>query len=287
VIRQRRLLAVFAHADDETLLAGAVLARYAAEGVEVRLLVAAPGGDEDEDRLALAAKALGIALVSGLRYEPSPMWPQPAAVPPRDAAPAEGGPPVVTSAPLKESAPMLGEALLEDIAARIAGRIDDFAPQAVLTHSPYGEYGHPDHIAVHRATVAAFHARPRGEARLYCLAYPLPLVRLNHWLMRLSGKEISRAGPRGTVDIRAAVRAAPRKSGVIDVRAHVAARTRAAAAYAGLIAAGPFPLRMLERSPQWVQRRFFGRAAVTRLIPPSSAKLTGLFESEVVQEVSC
>jgi hypothetical protein len=96
--------------------------------------------------------------------------------------------------------------------------------------------------------------------------------------MRLSGRDTSRAGPLGTVDIRAAVRAAPRKTGVIDVTAHVAARRRAAEAYAGIIAAGPFPLRMLERSPQWLQRRFFGRAAVTRLIPPASGKLTDLFE---------
>lgn len=272
---QRRLLAVFAHADDETLLAGALLARYAAEGVEVRLLVAAPGGDESEERLGRAANAIGVALVSGLRYEPSPMWPQTAASPSRVAAPQS---PLVTSAPLRESAPMLGEALMEDLAARIAGRIDDFAPQAVLTHSPYGEYGHPDHITVHQATVRGFAAVPRPGAGLFCMAYPLPLVRLNHWLMRLSGKDTRRAGPLGTVDIRAAVQAAPRKDGVIDVRAYVAARRRAAAAYAGLIAAGPFPLRALERSPLWFQRRFFGNAAVTRLIPTSSGALTGLFE---------
>lgn len=274
MIRQRRLLAIFAHADDETLLAGAILARYAAEGVEVRLLVAAPGGDESEERLTRAAKVLGISLVSSLRYEPSPMWPPHAAGITHGTRPAS---PLVTSAPLEESAPTLGEALLEDLAARIAGRIDDFAPQAVLTHAPYGEYGHPDHITVHRATVRGFTAAPRPGASLYCMAYPLPLVRLNGWLMRLSGRATRRAGPLGTVDIRAAVRAAPRKTGVIDVTAHVATRRRAAAAYAGLIATGPFPLRMLERSPQWLQRRFFGRAAVTRLIPPSSGKLTDLF----------
>ena len=32
----------------------------------------------------------------------------------------------------------------------------DLKPQVVVTFNKYGGYGHPDHIAIQRATVAAF-----------------------------------------------------------------------------------------------------------------------------------
>ncbi|MBM4464793.1 MAG: PIG-L family deacetylase, partial [Chloroflexi bacterium] len=42
-MNKRRLLAVFAHPDDESFAVGGTLARYAAEGVEVSLLCATRG----------------------------------------------------------------------------------------------------------------------------------------------------------------------------------------------------------------------------------------------------
>ncbi len=269
----RRLLAVFAHADDETLLAGTVLARYAAEGAEVRLVCAAPGDEEQEERLTKAAALLGISLVTSLRYEPSPMWPASG----RRSEASAGGAPIVASGPRQTEAPMLARAPLADLAGRIAGRLDEFLPHAVLTHSPYGEYGHPDHMLVHRAALAAFSQRDRPESRLYCLVYPLLLVRLNERLMRLSGRDTRRMGPDGTFDLMAAVKAAPRKTGVIDVRAYVPARQKAAQVYEQVIGAGPLPLKMIERSPLWIRRKFFGRAAVTRLAPPTQGFDEDLF----------
>ena len=46
----RRILGVFAHPDDETLLAGALLARYTAIGVDTGVLCAAPGDDKSETK---------------------------------------------------------------------------------------------------------------------------------------------------------------------------------------------------------------------------------------------
>jgi LmbE family N-acetylglucosaminyl deacetylase len=268
----RRLLAIFAHADDETLLAGALLARYAGEGAEVRLICAAPGDEEQEQRLTRAAGVLGISDVSSLRYDPSPMWPAGG----RSPKTVLGGAPLVASEPVESVAPLLTRAPAGDLVTRMAGRLDDFMPEAVLTHSPYGDYGHPDHIIVHRAVVEAFRVAPRPGARLYCLAYPLPLVRLNEMLMRLSGRDTRRMGPDGTVDLHEAVRAAPAKTCVVDVTGYVAVRQKAAAVYNEVIASGPLPLRMIERSPVWFRKRFFGRAAVTRLIPPPQGREAGL-----------
>ena len=71
----RRVLGVFAHPDDETLLAGALLAMFAASGAETGVLCAAPGDDQSKQNLADACRVLGVSSVSTLRYHGSPMWP--------------------------------------------------------------------------------------------------------------------------------------------------------------------------------------------------------------------
>jgi len=46
----------------------------------------------------------------------------------------------------------------EDVVARLVHIIRNLKPQVVITFDPDGGYGHPDHIAIHKHTVAAFHA---------------------------------------------------------------------------------------------------------------------------------
>lgn len=134
------LLAVFAHPDDETLAAGGLLARAAASGVATHLVVATAGerGWKGSPRprpeeiarwrdaeLHAAAGILGVRTVRIL------------GVP--DGA-VEGAPP-------------------EPIVRRLATRIRELRPWAVLTFGPDGITGHPDHVAVSRlATTAAWAA---------------------------------------------------------------------------------------------------------------------------------
>lgn len=260
-----RVLAVFAHADDETLLSGALLARLASDGAEVRLVCAAPGDEASSERLDRACAALGVASVSSLRYSPSPMWPT--------GDSSAGGPRwEVKSGPRQEVVPMLAAAPPGELAARIEGRIDDFRPSLVVTHSSYGEYGHADHVHVHRATLAAFDSRPRPGSRLWTLAYPLPLVRLNLLAMRLTGHDPAHAGPEGNIDLGEAVRNALPKSFAVDVRDSVQLRRQAAAHYAPVIRSGPPHLRALEAMPVWAQRLIFRRAAVTEVRGPGAGR---------------
>lgn len=135
---EMRLLAVFAHPDDESLGNGGALAKYAREGVQIDLLTATRGelgwfgAPEDnpgpealgrirESELRDAARVIGIRDVAFLDY--------------RD-----------------------GDLENEDqrvLVARIADHIRRVRPQVVLTFDPYGLYGHPDHIAISAATTAA------------------------------------------------------------------------------------------------------------------------------------
>jgi LmbE family N-acetylglucosaminyl deacetylase len=133
-----RLLAIFPHPDDETLGMGSTLARYAAEGVETYLVCATRGergwfdsegpdpGFEGvarirEAELRCAAEHLGLREVSFLDY-------------------IDGD---------------VDQANPQTIIAEIAMHIRRIEPQVVVTFSPDGAYGHPDHIALSQFTSAA------------------------------------------------------------------------------------------------------------------------------------
>lgn len=147
-----RLLAVLAHPDDESMGVGGVIAKYAADGVEVSLVVATrgqrgrfhghPQGDARhpgpdtlaklrEQELQAAAAVLGIRDVTLLDYE--------------DQA--------------------LDRAEPADAIGRIAHHIRRLRPQVVVTFGPDGTYGHPDHIAISQLTGGAIVAAARDDAR--------------------------------------------------------------------------------------------------------------------------
>jgi LmbE family N-acetylglucosaminyl deacetylase len=133
-----KLLAVFPHPDDETLGLGSTLARYSAEDVETHLLCATrgergwfdsegpdPGFEEvariREAELRCAAEHLGLQEVYFLDY---------------------------IDGDVDQTNPQV-------IIARITTHIRRLQPQVVVTFSPDGAYGHPDHIALSQFTSGA------------------------------------------------------------------------------------------------------------------------------------
>ena len=242
-----RVLGVFAHPDDETLLAGALLASYAANGSHVGVLCAAPGDDQSQQKLADACRALGVADVAALRYHGSPMWPE--------------------TRPESGTSLSLAKAHIDDVAARIAGHIAAFEPDTVITHSPYGDYGHVDHAAVCSATIRAVAQADTGSTYLYCLDWPRLLVRLNLRLMRLARRDVTRMGPSGEFNLEQAVRGAPPATESVDVSAFLETRKAASRAYSDQISVGPLPLRALEYAPVLLQRPFLGRMRLAQVYP--------------------
>jgi LmbE family N-acetylglucosaminyl deacetylase len=148
----RRLLAVLAHPDDESFGPGGTLALYASRGIDVHLICATSGeagdvlpellqGYDQVKQLRLAelecaTAILGLADVHLLGYRDSGM----------PGSPDNRHPNALAAAPLDE------------VAAKITALIRRIRPQVILTFDPQGGYKHPDHIAVHRATVEAFYA---------------------------------------------------------------------------------------------------------------------------------
>ncbi|MCQ6245669.1 PIG-L family deacetylase [Streptomyces samsunensis] len=130
------LLAVFAHPDDESLSAGGVLARHAADGARTAVVTATWA--EDTRRAAELADALHI-LGAG---EPRMLGYADARVP--QSAP---GSVRFRDAPLDESV------------RRLVTHIREVRPEIVVTHDAYGGLtGHPDHVHTHRVTTLAVEA---------------------------------------------------------------------------------------------------------------------------------
>ncbi len=148
----QRLLALYAHPDDESFGIGGTLARYAAQGVSVTLVCATRGeagqiadpslatpetlGAVREQELRCACRELGVEQLIFLDYRDSGMA----------GSPDNQHPRAFMNAPAEEVVP------------RLVGIIRKVQPDVVVTFEPNGGYGHPDHKAIHRHGVAAFHA---------------------------------------------------------------------------------------------------------------------------------
>jgi len=145
-----RLLACFAHPDDEAFPVGGVLAQNVAEGRHVRLVTTTLGEEGDirqegaatretlgevrRIELSCAVQALRLESHALLEYRDSGMagWE------------ANNHPRAYIKAPEDE------------VVDRFVREIREFRPQVVLTFEPGGLYGHPDHIAVSKHATKAF-----------------------------------------------------------------------------------------------------------------------------------
>ena len=153
----RRILAIYGHPDDEGQVTGS-LARFIAAGDSVTLVCATRGevGEISDPALSTpetlwytrelelraAMAQIGLRDVRFLPYRDSGM----------------------AGTPENDDPRALHQAPASDVVAAIVAILRDVRPHLVFTWDPTGGYGHPDHLAVHRHTVAAFDACANAEA---------------------------------------------------------------------------------------------------------------------------
>lgn len=257
----KTLLAIFAHPDDETFGPGGTLAKYAAEGVAVHLVCATRGevGESDlddlgdcedlacqrEQELHCAADVLGLTEVHFLGYQDSGM----------------------AGSPANEHPRALVQADPDVLAEQVADFMRRLQPQVVLTFDPYGAYGHPDHIAIYRATVAAYERLPEGERpqKLYFTAIMQTLLKWTVWIMPLFGFDPKAVGKNKDIDLRAALDHTLPITTKIDVGPYYDAKRQAAACHRSQLS-GPGPF--WDRLPQWLVRRAQSTETFHRASPP-------------------
>ena len=227
-----------AHPDDESILTGGTIARLADHGHRVIVVYATNGehgevpadlaeGETVADRrraeAARSAEILGAQRVAWLGYADSGMtgWAQNSA----DGA--------FATAPVDEAA------------ARLALILGEESADVLVAYDWHGNYGHPDHIAVHRVGHRA--AELAGTPRL------LEATVNRDWIARMSGrmKELNPDGEEFDID-------APADDGnpmgepesaiawMVDVGAYAARKRASIAAHASQVSDASFFLQMGE-----------------------------------------
>jgi LmbE family N-acetylglucosaminyl deacetylase len=279
---RRTLLAVFAHPDDESFGPGGTLARYAAEGVAVHLVCATRGeaGEADPSllegyeslaqrrtaELECAARVLGLAGVYFLGYRDSGMV----------GTADNSHPNALVNAPVAE------------VAEKVTAYIRRLQPQVVITSDPHGGYGHLDHIAIHRATVAAFHAAgdptaypeqfaagltPWSPQKLYYTTFNRRWLRFLVRILPLFRVDPTALGENRDINLKEIAEIQQPVTTWIDVRAYLEVKQRAGACHS--TQAGPSS--MLSRLPGWLVRWVMGTETFYRAYPEGATRETDLF----------
>ncbi len=259
------VVAFHAHPDDEALLTGGTLARAAAEGHRVVLVVATDGGagassarirrqgalgERRRTELAQAARALGVARIVWLGFDDS------------------GSPEAPSGAPRA-----FATADLDEAARALAGVLTEERADLMLGYDAAGGYGHPDHVAVHRVgrRAAELTITPLLEATVDRDA----LLRALAWLHRLPGVPSDFHPDR----FRAAYTERAQLTHRIDVRRYADQKRAAMAAHASQAEgdADIRTLRLLLRLPRPVFRGVLGVEWYMQVGQPSGVAYDDIF----------
>lgn len=259
------LVLFHAHPDDEAIATGGTMARAAAEGHRVVLVCATRGelgevapdvlapGETLADRRAreveTAAGILGCARVAFLGYHDSGMA----------GEPTNDGPDAFAAADVEEAA------------ARLAAILREEDAEVLTIYDENGNYGHPDHVQVHRVGVRA--GELAGTPRVYEATinrdYLLALMAERATEM----SEIPDAPDPEEMDMGMPASVI---TTTIDVRDHIERKRAAMAAHASQITAESFFLQLPDEAflaafgQEWFIRRGPARAAVEDTLFPDA-----------------
>lgn len=266
----RRMLVAFAHPDDESFGPSGTIVHYARQGVAVHYVCGTRGeagyvdpgllemlGSVSELRtreLMCAAGYLELTAVHFLGYHDSGM----------------------ENAPENHNPDCLFQAPLEEVTEKVTRLIRTIRPQVVVTFDPQGGYFHPDHIKMHLAATAAFHAAgdsarfpghsntglsPHQPQKLYYTAFPRTFLRWMVRLMPLFGRDPGAWGRNKDIDLRRIAAVRQTSTTRIHVSPYYKVRLRAAGCHASQ-AAGHRGWRR-----QLVDRFLFRWDKYTRVVP--------------------
>ncbi|MCU0463697.1 MAG: PIG-L family deacetylase [Anaerolineae bacterium] len=263
-----RLLISYAHPDDESFGLGGLISKYVAAGVEVYYLCATNGdvgtvspellngyasvAELRLSELAAASEILGFKKVYTLGYKDSGMM----------GSNFNQDPACLWYA---------GQSKPAEVTRRVVEVIRDCKPHVVLTFNNYGGYGHPDHIAIQRATTEAFTlagdpAYVTGHEawqpqKLYYSSIAKWAVQIGVWRARMMGKNPRAMGRNADIDIQAILDHVEPVHTRVDIRDWFEAWDRASACHKSQLAGG---FRIV---PKWARPVLTPYQLFTRIHP--------------------
>lgn len=206
---KRRLLICFAHPDDESFGLGAAIGKWNDDDVDVYLICATNGDvgtipDSMKDKYATVAelrlseleccdKILNFKQIFRLGYRDSGMMGSETSKHP-------------------DSLWHQSETNPERVTRDVIKVMREIRPHVVVTFNKYGGYGHPDHIAIQRATVKAFDCvndpnydadglAPYLPQKLYYSAFPKITLQMRILNTYLKGQNPRQMGVNKDIDI--------------------------------------------------------------------------------------
>lgn len=159
-----RLLAVHAHPDDEASKGAAMMAFYAANGVEVMVATCTGGERGSVLNPAMESNAAAKRDLAGLRRHEMASAQDELGIQQRWLGFMDSGLPEGDPLP---DLPFGCFALepLQHAAAPLVKLVREFRPHVIISYDENGGYPHPDHIMAHKVAVEAFNAA--GDPQLY------------------------------------------------------------------------------------------------------------------------
>jgi LmbE family N-acetylglucosaminyl deacetylase len=276
-LEPRTLLGVFAHPDDETFGPGGTLAKYAAMGVNVHVIVGTDGdagsvettyqrgegrtlAQERQEELTHAALLLGVTTIWNLPYRDSGMR----------GSPDNNHPRALIQQPLPH------------LVAELVDYIRRMRPQVVMTHDPFGGYGHPDHIRLCEAMTAAFYEAgnpdysgqnpalaPYSPQKLYFRAYDRWMLRWAVRFMNLTGKNPRAVGRNQDINLEEISTWEVPIHTEIDILDYMDQKEMASRAHASQYGGGPSYMRIF---PEFIRRRIASKEQFSLAYPVPNGK---------------
>lgn len=270
----KRLLICYAHPDDESFGMGGTIAKLVDEGVEVYLICATNGdvgtipeemqGQYDTiaelrlSELDCASKKLGFTKVFTLGYKDSGMMGSETSEDPASLWWKWNNEP-------------------DGVTRRVVEVMRDVRPQVVVTFNRYGGYGHPDHIAIQRATCAAWEVindpnyvtdayAPYQPQKLYFTGLPKMLLRIGIWLTRLRRQDPRAVGVNKDIDLVKIMDHIEPTHAQVDLRNYLVAWDDANACHESQGGGRVF------RVPMWFRKQFMSKQRFTRVYPKPTAQ---------------
>jgi len=258
---------IHAHPDDEAILTGGTMAKMSSEGHRVVLVTATRGelgelpvgglsaGETLTDRrgteLDEACRILGVARQVYLGYLDSGMA----------GEPSNDRPDCFASADVDEAAQAL------------AAILDEEGADVVVTYDEHGGYGHPDHIQVHRVSMAAVDRA--GTPVVYIATMNRDFMSTLAERLAEVASESGWSPPDGTTDgLDTMGEPASRITTDVDVSAWVGLKREAMRAHGSQITEDSFFLSM----PDEVSAVVWGHEWFIRVRPPLAPAADGAVE---------
>ena len=264
-----RLLISYAHPDDESFGLGAAIPKWIDDGIDVYLLCATNGDvgtvpDELQGKFATTA-ALRLSELDCARQHLK--FKEVFMLGYRDS-----GMPGSETSRHPESLCYQWQNSPERVTAKVLEVMQRAKPHVVITFNRYGGYGHPDHIAIQRATVQAFEQlrKPMSSAasngvyrpqKLYYAAFPKATIWLRILNAILGGQDPRRMGRNQDVDVLKILKHMEPVHARITVAQYFDVWERASSCHASQGGG------RISRTSRWLRKMFYSKQGFTRVYP--------------------